>query len=315
MVVMYHHVHGPRTPHLAGLHGPTQDEFARQVRTIQESYVILNYRELLDGIQGKRSLPEKCALLTFDDGTIDHYECVFPILVSLGVSGLFFVITDSVSNRALTPVHIRHLLARKLSEARFRQEVQGRLADLGGEAEIWREVPIERATQAYRWDDVETARFKYALNFSMPVSIRNQILKDIFERYVGNCLDWGDSVYLTWAQLREMRGAGMYVGGHSHRHEALTRLSEPEIERELALCHATLTSALGLEDIAFSYPFGKPEHFSPIIIQALIKHGFTIGFTNVQGINGVGAVTNRLDHYTYRRLDPRDLKAYLPLTS
>jgi len=56
--------------------------------------------------------PDNRHLLTFDDGTADHYEIVFPLLQKHGMRGLFFVPTANVDQRGfLTRGQVRELVA------------------------------------------------------------------------------------------------------------------------------------------------------------------------------------------------------------
>jgi len=307
---MYHYVHAGRTPHVSGLHGPSREEFERQVRALQSQYEIIDYPTLADAFRGDSSLPKKCALITFDDGTADQYQNAFPVLLSLGVSGVFFAITDCVENRALTGVHARHFVTREIGAERFRQEFVRAIPEsclrscLDG-------ISSDVAQQAYRWDDCETARFKYACNFALPPGVRNRVLRRLFERFVGDWDSAGQELYLTWEQLREMQHVGMQIGGHSHRHEALTRLSPAQLDEDISLCAGLL--ARRLDDVArpFSYPFGKSQHYSRAVIETLTKHGFHSAFVNEQGLNQLPSNGDGATQYTLRRIDPKDLPQFL----
>jgi peptidoglycan/xylan/chitin deacetylase (PgdA/CDA1 family) len=56
---------------------------------------------------------QKVCFVTFDDGTIDHFEIVAPILESEGVRGIFFVPTEKIGgNGRLERIHIAELYRR-----------------------------------------------------------------------------------------------------------------------------------------------------------------------------------------------------------
>lgn len=311
LVLMYHHIHGASVPYLEGLHGPTVEEFESQLQALQSNYQILDYRSFLDAIRNRTRLPSRCALITFDDGTVDHYRVAFPILAKLGVSGTFFVITEAVQNRTLSAVHARHLIAGRISETALRNEFSGRVSKLAGKVDWLEQVRPEVANKAYRWDDPETARFKYAVNFGLSAELRNTVLREIFEEHVGDWSEWGARFYVNWQQLREMKTAGMEIGGHSHRHEALSLLSEAELDEDIRLCHAALAKHLDGDRLPFSYPFGKAEHFSANVVAAIVRHGFSGAFTNVQGTNLLSECLDGVSNYSLRRIDPKDLARQL----
>src|SRR5215472_3148826 len=56
---------------------------------LNAGFAPLNFDALASG----RVSQDKTFLLTFDDGTIDHYEIAWPILKSNGIRGVFFVPT------------------------------------------------------------------------------------------------------------------------------------------------------------------------------------------------------------------------------
>ena len=102
--------------------------------------------------------------ITFDDGTIDHYENALPELVARGMSATFFVITTRV----------------------------------------------------------------------------------------------GEPGYVGWAQLREMRRAGMEIGSHTRTHPFLSELDAAGVEREAGLSRTEINAALGQDTTAIALPGGDP---------------------------------------------------------
>jgi len=61
---------------------------------LEEGYQTITLYQLHMALTQGEALPEKPIVLTFDDGHIDHYQYVFPMLKDTGLSGTYFVITD-----------------------------------------------------------------------------------------------------------------------------------------------------------------------------------------------------------------------------
>jgi peptidoglycan/xylan/chitin deacetylase (PgdA/CDA1 family) len=60
----------------------------------QNGYQTIPPEKLMSYLEGEEvSLPAKPILLTFDDGTIENYEVVYPMLEEFGYTGISFVIT------------------------------------------------------------------------------------------------------------------------------------------------------------------------------------------------------------------------------
>lgn len=63
---------------------------------VDQGYHSLTMEEYFDALDGNKTLPEKCVLITFDDGLRSHYELAYPVLKELGLVGVFFVIGDRI---------------------------------------------------------------------------------------------------------------------------------------------------------------------------------------------------------------------------
>jgi peptidoglycan/xylan/chitin deacetylase (PgdA/CDA1 family) len=61
-----------------------------------QGYRVVNLREFRQYIEGKRQLPQKAVVLSFDDGYKSFREYAEPILKELGFSATLFVYTDYV---------------------------------------------------------------------------------------------------------------------------------------------------------------------------------------------------------------------------
>jgi peptidoglycan/xylan/chitin deacetylase (PgdA/CDA1 family) len=97
--LMYHKVgdHPPGSQ-LAKL-WVTADEFRRQMLYLKEhGYTTLTFSELRDAEEGKRQMPSKPALVTFDDGYANNYELAYPILKELGLKGNIFLVYETIDS-------------------------------------------------------------------------------------------------------------------------------------------------------------------------------------------------------------------------
>lgn len=67
---------------------------------------------------------------------------------------------------------------------------------------------------------------------------------------------------LRWADVRRMHEAGFEIGAHSISHPDLTRLAEPEIEREMLGSREAIEAFSGVRAESFAYPYGY--HSEPV---------------------------------------------------
>ena len=74
------------------------EQFDAQMKyLVDEGYQVITPNELLDAWDGKGTLPNNPVVITFDDGHLDVYKNVFPILQKYNLKATFFVVTDNVN--------------------------------------------------------------------------------------------------------------------------------------------------------------------------------------------------------------------------
>lgn len=108
--IMYHYIHNELSPYFYKnyLH---IDDFRKQLDYFDQTEGFVTKEDFVDIINGKRKLPDKGVVLTFDDGLKDHFNFVLPELISRGLWGIFYIPTDILRYKKLLDVHrIHHLL-------------------------------------------------------------------------------------------------------------------------------------------------------------------------------------------------------------
>jgi peptidoglycan/xylan/chitin deacetylase (PgdA/CDA1 family) len=90
------------------------DAFAQQMRYLKtEGYRVITLADFVEWVQGKRQLPKKSVVLTFDDGYQAFRAHAYPVLKELGFPATLFVYTDYVgaSRNALSWDDLKALAA------------------------------------------------------------------------------------------------------------------------------------------------------------------------------------------------------------
>ena len=73
------------------------DLFRRQLQWLKKKgYETLLLPELLDRLEDPATIPQRAISLTFDDGFLDNWTVVFPLLREFGLKGTFFVTTNFI---------------------------------------------------------------------------------------------------------------------------------------------------------------------------------------------------------------------------
>ena len=92
-ILCYHEVRPDRSDDCMNV---KPEVFRRHIREFKEAgFTFIDVSDLRKRAAGT-SLPEKCALITFDDGYADNYNYAYPILREEQVSATFFVVSSKV---------------------------------------------------------------------------------------------------------------------------------------------------------------------------------------------------------------------------
>jgi peptidoglycan/xylan/chitin deacetylase (PgdA/CDA1 family) len=297
LVVSYHYVrdvHSSAFPRLKALH---PDAFADQIRTIERERDIVDYDAFHDAVEAGRSL-DRSAMLTFDDGLLDHYQTVFPTLKAHGHHGIFFVSpeTNLATSRVLNVQKVQLLLAR-LGDQLW-DEIEGALSVVGGGLRSQQPNAI-----LYRYDSAAIRRVKQLLNYDLPLDVTDMLLSQLFAAHIGDEREVAAQLYLTPSMIREMSAAGMTFGYHTRDHRVLSRLPVDEQRAQLEGGVEWIRSLTNQATVPFCYPHGHAHAYTRETVMLLRQLGYSMAFTAVRGASRPQAD----DRFEFPRFDTRDV--------
>ena len=87
--------------------------------------------------------------------------------------------------------------------------------------------------------------------------------------------------YLNWDQIRFLVNEGVVIGGHSHNHEHLPKMSIKEIEEEIEKSNQIFLKELGKIPNLFAYPYGEADKR---IINILKEYKYKVAFGQHSGV-------------------------------
>lgn len=296
-VVAYHYVRDPPRSRFPRIKGMNADRFIAQVSALEARYEIAGLESALAFLSGAYEPGRDLCMLSFDDGLKDHVETVLPILAERNIEGLFCLITACQEEHRVVPVHKNHFLMASLGVERYRRAFLDRLAsDYPGEPT---DVDAIKVAQTYQWDEPAVGAFKYLVNHRLDTGVSDQIVDDLFREHFGDEAGFARELYMSWKDARALQREGMIVGGHSHRHVPLARLSAAEEADDIRTCTALLHANLEAQPIwPFAYPHGKPDTFSERTVAMVKENGYDCGLAGTLGANA-----HRQDRYRIWRID------------
>jgi peptidoglycan/xylan/chitin deacetylase (PgdA/CDA1 family) len=262
-IVMYHYVRDLERSRYPKIKGRTVEEFKRQLDHFASRYTVVTAQQVAAAVSGEDTLPEDAVWLTFDDGYLDHYTNVFPLLFERGWQGSFFPPSQTVLDGRLLDVNkIHFILAADSRPDDIVREIRTALDARPGEPDVR---PFETYWNALakpnRYDCAEVVFIKRALQFALPEAVRAEVVDRLFHRLVSDDpAAFAAELYVSLDQLRTMARCGMYVGSHGASHRWFDRLSPREQAAEIDDSLAFLR-AVGAppQNWVMCYPYGASD--------------------------------------------------------
>jgi len=279
-IVMYHYVRPLARTRFPKIRGLDLALFEEQLGYLKRHYSLISMEDLIDAIEHHGELPPRPALLTFDDGYLDHYQYVFPTLADRQLQGSFFPVSCAALDRQILDVNKIHFtLASDVDPDVFVDFIEEACRERAQEFGL-REIGHYR--ENYRvsnfLDPANVNYVKLMLQHALPLQLRAQLVDQLFRRHVASDEgSFADELYATADQLRIMRDGGMHIGSHGDLHLWLGHLSAAEqdadIDRSLRLLDAV---GMPPRHRTMCYPYGSYDAHT---IEAIAARGFRLALT------------------------------------
>lgn len=255
---MYHYVRNadPEFPYFRFL---DLTDFSKQLEFFGNRYGFVSKAEFMACLSEGRSMPG--VVLTFDDGFVDHYDHVLPVLSKNDLWGIFYVPTAPLTEGRILDVHRVHLLLGRYGG----REIAAALGALvRPEYLVPRHVEEFKNTTYVKQDNEEGVDFvKRTVNYYLRSSLRTEVLDHLMEEYFADEKEIHDHFYMSPAQLTELVNEGMTVGSHSVSHPVMSGLAGPDQEVEINGSFDALGAIVGdLSPRTFCYPYGGAGTFT-----------------------------------------------------
>ena len=304
-IVMYHFVRDIEHSRYPEIKALRVGEFREQLGYIKRYYSIIRMQDLGAAVESpQNSLPPRPLLLTFDDGYIDHYTNVFPLLDENGVQGSFFPPARVMLEHKVLDFNKIHFI---LASVPDKSKIITAIFSMMDAAQVHYQLEpkerfYQRLAQPNRFDSAEVIFIKRALQRELPEKLRSEVLNRLFTKFI-TCdeVAFAAELYMNTDQLRCMHRHGMYIGSHGFEHLWLDSVDaetqENDVEKSL-----DLLKIIGCDTRkwAMCYPYGS---FNESLVSILRKKGCGIGLTTKVGI----ADLESEDPLLLSRLDTNDL--------
>ncbi len=257
---MYHYIKKFKNTEFQGLKGLDLDEFKFQIDYLKSKFEILNPKDIHEIIYEKKELKENYCWLTFDDGYIDHYDNVIPILEKNKLKASFFPPIKSTLQETILDVNKIHLILSKNNDyEKLLQEVKNILSEIKTKKD---HNPFENLfinnNSTNRYDNAQVTLFKRLLQSDLPKKIREKICDILFKKYVSKDIKFlSKKFYMNLSQIKTIFNLGHEIGIHSYDHDRLGNLNRQDQSNELSKSiQFWKKNGLLKEKFTFCYPYG-----------------------------------------------------------
>jgi peptidoglycan/xylan/chitin deacetylase (PgdA/CDA1 family) len=300
-VVMYHYVRNVYKSKYPNLKVLDIKDFEKQISYFKDRFDILNQDSFIKIINSNVVPKKKSILLTFDDGYIDHYKYVFPVLKKNNISGIFYPPVKAIKNNKVLDVNKIHFILEKENDRdKILKKIDLLLKKFSKKSIS--EINLDNINLKSRFDDRKTRLIKQLMQNFLPKKMRGKILNLIFEEILNiDEKSFAKELYLNKEQIHEMNNNQMFFGLHGFNHIRLEYLSfkkqSYEIENSIRYFE---TMGISKKNISFCYPYGSYNKDSLLLLK---KNKIKFALTTKSGsINE----NNILNNFEIPRYDAND---------
>lgn len=302
-VVMYHYVRDLSNSRYPDIKGLDIRFFMQQLDFFEKNgYSFVGIQDVLDAIYEKKRLPKNAIMLSFDDGYIDHFTNVYPILYNKGIPGLFAMPGKIIRERKALDVNKIHFILASTSIDVVKNSLFGKLDycrsigfGIASNDELYEKYAIEN-----RFDTADTIFVKRILQNAIPEEARNLIVEELFHEYVtDNEKTFVSELYMNLEQMKTMMKNGMSFALHGYEHYWFDCVSKDTYSRDINNALDVFEGIIDKNNWFFCYPYGASS-------DELINYCKSIGCTAGLTVEPKIADLDSINPYSIPRFDTND---------
>lgn len=240
----------------------TEAEFLAHLEFLARHYQPVSAGDVIAHHNGGKLLPQRAALVTFDDGYRNNLTLAAPILRQVGVPCVFHVSTGYIGTR----------------DVLWTDDLIGRIIGWGTEP-----LPLPQGGEMTLPSSLRERRVAaHSLKESckrldwQAVKAWLARIRELSDRPAANSELYD---FMNWEEVRELHRQGFEIGSHTVEHPILSRISQAALHEELTASKVKIEQELeGSACKAIAYPNGGAADVSPTVFAAARTAGYQLGF-------------------------------------
>jgi peptidoglycan/xylan/chitin deacetylase (PgdA/CDA1 family) len=275
---MYHYIRDLPNSRFPNIKGLDLLYFRKQIEYFENNFRIITVEDVLNNISSNSN--RDCVLLTFDDGYIDHYTNVFPLMVEKNISGVFSMPGRILKEGKVLDVNKIHFLLASTTTERLKEKIFSLLDFYRGEEfDIPKNDVLysELTTVPNRFDDKDIAFIKKLLQHKLDERLRNIITDKLFQEFITiSEKAFVNELYMNLDQIKMMKRYGMSFGIHGYDHYWLGLMDKQKMQRDIMEALDVFNEVIDRNNWIMCYPYGS---YNSETIDFLKKSACSMGFT------------------------------------
>lgn len=261
--------------------------FEATIKYLKSKYKIISLKDYDNLLKNKENISDEYVMLTFDDGTKDHFEYVYPILKKYKCSGLFFI-PSCISTGKMLDIQIIHQLISKVGIDILYNDLMMVLKE--------KEIKLHDYKIDDSLDNGKMAMFKQLLQYKLSPMIRRDILYYFSKKY-----NLSTDVYLNYItidEMKKMKKNNIFFGIHTNTHPRLSTLPQKEQFNEINGNMKFLidNNLIDSDLLSIAFPYGSFDKNTLCVMEKLnIKYGFKVNDAKSGEIIKTIKLIDRLD--------------------
>lgn len=249
----------------------SSEDFEWQMTFVKKHYNPITFFDLVEITAGRKKMPLRPLIVTFDDGFDDNYSIAFPILKKCNVPATIFISTDYIGGtKTFWFDWVAHIILC----------ADNIIIDLNS-ADLVLDLNSDRKQRKLLLKTL-LRRLK-----EIPNSARINAIEMLEHQtgFVQNKEKFFQSAPLTWEQVKEMSASNIEFGSHSVTHPIFSNLDDDELYYEIEHSKNVLEDQLAKPCQVLAYPVGGKNAFDKRALKMAEQCGYEFSTSYVNGTN------------------------------
>ena len=267
--VFYHAVSTEPLPHIDHLYPPlTAAQFENALLYIKRHYTPVTYQNLHDHVFKGDSLPANAIHLSFDDGYVENFSIVRPLLLKYELPCTFFLTTDWLDNKSMSYRNKVSLTIEAFDKLSSSQQLTAITT-----------ISQEFSQQLTGRDDFVRWILSLVRSDEPKIDFACQAVGLDIDAYLAE-----HQLYLSTEQVQQMVAEGFTFGSHTLSHYKLVALDQAGIENQIITSSRIIGEITGQKIVPFSFPNSGAGLDREFLEDIRDRHSFLGLFFDTQGI-------------------------------